>query len=136
MNEEKEIQEALDAVENTLRHLIRAKEYLNSAANWGIFDVLGGGFITTVAKRSKMHDAQEALEAAKRSVHQLKKELADVNEALDMKLFANDFLNFADYFFDGVVADWLVQSKINDAKKQVNQAIDSLNEVKKRLLSL
>lgn len=32
-------------------------------------------------------------------------------------------MNFADFFFDGIVADYLVQKKINDAREQVDDAI-------------
>ena len=40
-----------------------------------------------------------------------------------------DFLSFADYFFDGFVADMLVQSKINDARRQVEDAIEKVNYI-------
>lgn len=39
---------------------------------------------------------------------------------IDLKM--NDFLGFADYFFDGIIADWFVQSRINDAKQQIKDA--------------
>ena len=35
----------------------------------------------------------------------------------------SDFLTFADFFFDGIIADWLVQSRINDAKEELENAI-------------
>ena len=35
----------------------------------------------------------------------------------------SSFLTFADFFFDGLVADYLVQRKINDAREQVDDAI-------------
>ena len=31
--------------------------------------------------------------------------------------------DFADYFFDGFVVDWVVQDRINNAKRQVEEAI-------------
>lgn len=36
----------------------------------------------------------------------------------------SSFLSFADFFFDGLVSDYLVQSKIADAKEQVDEAIN------------
>ena len=47
---EREIQEALTAGENALQSLYAASEQLDSARNWGIVDLLGGGFFTD-AKR-------------------------------------------------------------------------------------
>ena len=48
----------------------------------------------------------------------------------------SDFLSFADYFFDGIIADWMVQSKIKDARFQVDKAIRELNRIKNTLLTL
>jgi len=45
-----------------------------------------------------------------------------------------DFLTFADYFFDGLIADWLVQSKIQDAKAQVENAIIQVRQIREDLL--
>lgn len=28
----------------------------------------------------------------------------------------------ADFFFDGIIADWMVQSRINDAREQIEDA--------------
>lgn len=50
---EREIQEALTAGENALQSLYAASEQLDSARNWGIVDLLGGGFFTDLIKHSK-----------------------------------------------------------------------------------
>lgn len=54
----REMKEAIDAGERALRTLRSAQEKLNSAGNWGIFDMLGGGLFSTIMKRSKMDDAK------------------------------------------------------------------------------
>ena len=41
----------------------------------------------------------------------------------DLHIDTGDFLSFADYFFDGFVVDWMVQDRINTAKRQVEEAI-------------
>lgn len=135
-DQEKEIKEAIYAVDTTLGYLNEAKGYLSSASNWGIFDMLGGGFFSTMIKRGKMNDANRCLEKAKRSVINTKKELNDINQTIDVDLEIDGFLSFADYFFDGLVADWMVQSKINSAQKQVDQAIDMLMEIRNTLISI
>ncbi|WP_455684193.1 hypothetical protein [Thomasclavelia sp.] len=132
----KEVDEAIGAIDYTLGHLIEAQKYLHSASNWGVFDILGGGFFATMIKHEKIDDAKEALMMAKDSIKSLKKELLDVNEVIDVDLKLNDFLKLADYFFDGIVADWMVQSKIKDAQTQVDQAIEKLEEIKKCLKSI
>ena len=47
----------------------------------------------------------------------------------DLSLNCGDFLTFADFFWDGGVADWLVQSKINEARSQVEQAIPQVEQI-------
>ncbi len=49
--------------------------------------------------------------------------LNDVNMACNLNINTGDFLSFADYFFDGFVVDWVVQDRINNAKRQVEEAI-------------
>lgn len=133
----REMKEAIDAGERALRTLRSAQEKLNSAGNWGIFDMLGGGLISTIMKRSKMDDAKNLMESAKIDFRRFQKELKDVNIPLDFKMEVGSFLSFADFFFDGFVADYLVQSKISDAKEQVSVAIYKvetiLNELKSRM---
>lgn len=58
-----------------------------------------------------------SLEDAKRHLQVFQKELKDVNVSLDLSMEISSFLSFADFFFDGLVADYLVQSKIASAKE-------------------
>lgn len=74
-------------------------------------------------KRSKMSNAQALMEQAKSELLRFQRELKDVNVPLELRMDIGSFLSFADFFFDGFVADYLVQSKIADAKTQVSDAI-------------
>ena len=130
----KEIEEAIAAADNALYYLNKANDALSSAGNWGVMDLLGGGFISSLAKHSKMSDAQSELQMAKNAVLNFKRELVDVNEALNIDIEISDFLTFADFFFDGLVADWLVQSKIRKAEKQVSDAISQINAIRRKLM--
>ena len=133
----REMKEALDAGERALSSLRKAQEKLNSAGNWGLFDMFGGGLFSTIMKRSKMDDAQQLMEAAKSDLKRFQRELKDVNLSLDLRMEVGSFLSFADFFFDGFVADYLVQSKISEAKEQVSDAIvrveQILNELKRKM---
>lgn len=133
---QQEVNEAIQACDNALYYLNNAQGYLSSAGNWGIMDLLGGGFISTIVKHSKLDDAQQEMENAKYAVQTLKKELQDVGRIESININVGDFLTFADFFFDGLVADWLVQSKIRDAERQVAQAIRQINEIRYQLLKL
>ena len=133
----REMKEALDAGERALSSFRNAQEKLNSAGNWGLFDMFGGGLFSTIMKRSKMDDAQQLMEAAKSDLKRFQRELKDVNIPLDLRMEVGSFLSFADFFFDGFVADYLVQSKISEAKEQVSDAIirveQILNELRRKM---
>lgn len=133
---EKEKQEAIDAGERALRSLNAAKENLNSAGNWGIVDMLGGGFFTTMMKRSKMDQAQSNMDQAKYDLQKFSKELRDVSMNCDLNIDVGSFLSFADYFFDGFFVDWMVQDKINRAKDQVAEAIRQVERVMVQLQAI
>ena len=133
----REMKEAMDAGERALTSLRNAQVKLNSAGNWGLFDMFGGGLFSTIMKRSKMDDAQQLMEAAKSDLKRFQRELKDVNIPLDLRMEVGSFLSFADFFFDGFVADYLVQSKISEAKEQVSDAIirveQILNELRRKM---
>ena len=128
----KEIQEAINAGERALVSLNEAQGYLNSAGNWGIVDILGGGLITDLIKHSKLNNAGQCMETAKLDLRQFQQELDDVDDYLP-NIQVGDFLVFADFFFDGLIADVFVQSKIGEAKEQVSEAIFRVESIVNRL---
>jgi len=129
----KERQEAIDAGNRALRSLRTAQDNLNSAKNWGIVDMLGGGMMTSFIKHSKMNNAQSHMEQAKYDLQRFGKELGDISACMDLDFNTADFLSFADYFFDGLVADWMMQDRINNARAQVDEAIRRVQGIMKRL---
>ncbi len=120
---ERERQEAILAGERALNSLHDAEHYLGGARLWGIVDLFGGGGFSGFLKHAKLNDASRSLERAKRDLRNFQLELQDVRAIQNMQIDVGGFLTFADFFFDGIVADWLVQSKILNARKQVADAI-------------
>ena len=132
-NQRREIEEAMRAGRRAKSSLLQAKDCLKSAGNWGVLDMLGGGLITTFVKRSKMHDAERLVQQAQNDLMQFRKELTDVGNIAEFHVETGNFLAFADYFMDCFVTDLLVQSKIQDAKKQVDDAIENVERILKLL---
>ncbi|WP_455258391.1 hypothetical protein [Peptoniphilus asaccharolyticus] len=131
---EKEIKEAIQASEDVLEHLYNARDLFKSAKNWGYFDMFGGGMISTFIKHNKMNRAEEELKKTRQAVQTLKAELLDVNTSIGFDI-PDSFLTFADYFFDGIVADYLVQSKIHNSLSQVEDGIEQIEQIIKNLKS-
>ena len=126
---DREVCEAINAGENALYALKRAQNELHGARNWGILDMFGGRGFSTFIKHSKINNASQCMEQAKYELRRFSKELKDVEMYCDLNIQIGDFLIFADYFFDGLIADWMVQSRINDAARQVEQAICKVENV-------
>lgn len=130
---EKEWREAIHAGNRALQSLRSAQSHLDSARGWGIWDMVGGGFLSTMVKHSKMDKAKADMEQAKYDLRNFSKELRDVSMQCNLNIETGDFLSFADYFFDGFVADFLVQDRINTARSQVAEAIRRVEDVLRQL---
>ena len=128
-----EIQEAIDAADRALRSLERARDSLHSAKGWGVFDMLGGGFISTWVKHSNMNEAEKSLADVQAALREFRKELDDVDEMIDLSFNNADLLTFADYFMDGLFADFLMQGRINDAIGNVENTIDQVTAIRNAL---
>ena len=130
--QKKEINESIDAGEEALSGLRNAIRTLQKAVNWGTFDMLGGGLIATAVKHSNIDEAKSQIHYVQISLNRFRRELADVriHDLPEMNLQFDSFTTFADYFFDNLIFDWVVQSKIHrslDGCKQVyNQVLDVL----------
>ena len=132
-NVEKERQEAILAGESALVSLKRAKAELNAARGWGIYDILGGGMISTMIKHGKVDKARRYVEDAKWELQRFSRELRDIPYYGGTDLGIGDFAMFADIFFDGMLADFYVQTKINTARNQVDNAIRRVENILRQL---
>ncbi len=123
----KELQEAIVAGEEASRSLRSVKSELQSAANWGTFDMLGGGLLATMAKHSKIDEAKSQAHRAQRYLRLFEEELADADQRLHVSLDIGGFSKFADFFFDGLITDWVVQSKIQNASSACESTISRVD---------
>ena len=95
--------------------------------------MIGGGFISSMVKHSKLKDAENSLEEARGKLSIFRRELEDVSSAPEFHLNVGGFLQFADIFLDNLFVDWAVQSKISDAKGQVDSAIHRIQSLTEQL---
>ncbi len=125
----KEIREAIAAGQKALHGMDKVIDSLRSAKNWGTYDMLGGGFISTAIKHSRIDDAKEAAYQVQQQLRCFQKELADIGTNTEIKIDIGSFSKFADYFFDGLIFDWAVQSKINRSLENVLDVSKRINRV-------
>ena len=126
-SDRQEIREAIAAGQTALNTLEQVKSELGSAANWGTWDMLGGGMISTMAKHSRIDSAKEHAHRAQRQLRRFQEELADTNERLALSLEIGGFSKFADFFFDDLIADWIVQSKLSEASSACSTTISKVS---------
>ncbi len=125
----KEVQEAIDAGQALVSTLDGVIGSLQSAEGWGTWDMLGGGFLANLAKHSRIDDARERVHQAQELLRRFQRELADVQSGESFLIDISSFDTFADFFFDGLIVDWIVQSKIQtslDRTTQVRQRVASI----------
>ena len=132
-NNRKEIKEAISAGNRVNRLIERALDSLNSAKGWGTWDLLGGGLISDLAKHSHIDDAKLTADEIQRELSNFRTELADVRIHNDIRFEMGGFGKFADFFFDGLIADWCMQSRIEDSLASVENVKNQVDEVLRRL---
>lgn len=136
--EEKEISEAISAGNDVISSLEQVNKSLESAEGWGTWDLLGGGLIATAVKHSRIDDARKGIHDVQTKMSQFKRELADVQNSIQLQIDIGDLEYFADFFLDGLIVDWIVQSKIvgsleqsKGAKDVISQSVEELEAAKR-----
>jgi len=135
----KEIGEAVAAGDEVIAGLDSVIAYFKSAGNWGLVDLIGGGLIVTAVKHSKIDRAKAAIHDVQTRLGRFRRELADLRTGPEAPLGVeiSSFEKFADYLFDGLIFDWIVQSKISrslDAAREMRARMDTLvGDLRRRL---
>ena len=137
--QKQEIKEAISAGFSARSTADRILSELEDADGWNTWDILGGGgIITHMAKHSHLDEAQDLVQELQSQLRRFKTELADIQISANMQVNIDGFLRFADYFFDGLFADWAVGDKISQSlssvsntKSEINRMLDKLNDMEK-----
>lgn len=131
MNEKdiREIEEAIAAGRLADKSLSRLINKLNSARNWGIWDILGGKFLVNMAKHSAINKANQISYEVQNNLRRFSKELNDISDFSDLQVNLSSFTTFADFFFDGIFVDFFVQSKIKDAIRNTRDVQNTVNDI-------
>ena len=77
----------------------------------------------------ELDNAQEQVEQLQVELRRFKTELADVEITADLQVAVDSFLKFADFFFDGLFADWAVLDHINQAQSRVENTKSQIKRV-------
>ena len=111
---------------STARELLRL---LTDAEGWSTCDLLGGGVIAGLAKHFRLDEAQAAAQQLQQQLHRFQAELADVRLEAELSVRIDGFLRFADYFFDGLLADWAVAHRIDQSQQQAQETEGQIQQL-------
>ena len=136
-SQQKEIGEAILAGNAAFAIAEKILSELDSADGWNTWDMFGGGgLITHMAKHGHLDDAQDLVETLQDKLRSFKTELADVSINADMQVNIDGFLRFADYFFDGLFADWAVADRISESMSTVQKTKDQIGRLVDKLIKM
>lgn len=129
----RELEEAISAGTDALRTTADIMQNIESAKDWATFDLLGGGLLTDLAKHDKLDEAQRMAENLQVQLQRFNKELADVTIRAHLQLSIDGMLKFADFFFDGLLADVTVLDRIKQSLIQVESAREQILTILRQL---
>lgn len=131
--QERELQEAIAAGTVALRTTAEILQRIESAKDWATFDLLGGGLLADLAKHDKLDEAHQQVGQLQVQLQRFNKELSDVTIRADLQLSIDGMLRFADFFFDGLLADAAVLDKIKQSLAQVEQTREQILTILRQL---
>lgn len=130
-----EIKEAYEACEAAIAYTAEALKDLNSAESWASWDTFaGGGLLTDMAKYDKINAAGAKLQQVRASLGHLGRELADINESIQVPQMAIDSSTQTfDMWFDNIFTDFRVRDQIINQIRGVNSLSSELYKLRERL---
>lgn len=134
-NRRKEVKEAISAGERARSIAEETLEGLQSAKNWGMVDLIGGGIMSDVIKYDKLKSVEDRTSALQMALRTFRTELSDVSSRIEgpLQVEVGEFLHFADYFFDGIFTDWMVYDKIKVSKERAEQTYSQIQGILEQL---
>ena len=132
-----EIREAHVVGSEALRMADQIIDSLDKAKGWGTWDTFaGGGLVSDIAKHSHLNTAQRLVSDLQLKLRKYRTELEDVTIEANVEVGIGEFLTFADYFFDGLLADWTVLNKITNSKAQAESTRSKISSMQCKLDNL
>lgn len=129
----RELEEAIHAGTQALRTTADILQDIESAKDWAAFDLLGGGFLADRAKHDKLDEAQSLVEQLQVQLQRFNRELSDVTIRCHIQVQIEEMLKFADFFFDGLLADATVLDRIKQSLRQVEQTREEILAILRQL---
>ncbi|SDH89378.1 hypothetical protein [Proteiniclasticum ruminis] len=132
---QRELEEALDAVQHVKGYAEMAIQEFLSARGWSTYDTFfGGGLLADLAKYNRLDEANKAISRISAASKEMKKELRDVEMTLEHNLeTVSGSDQFLDIAFDNIFSDWSIRGKIDTNLSAMNQYLEELKKIELQL---
>lgn len=131
------VSRAISIINQMLSKLSDAERSFKSARNWGLLDMFGGGTLTNLIKHSKISSASNSMSNINYLMGQLHEVLGSIRlPSGNYSVNVGGLATFADFFFDGIIADTYMQSKIINSLNEVRDLEARLEDLRSRLMRL
>jgi hypothetical protein len=128
-----EVNEAYSIGQQAVTRLNDIKRQLDSAEGWGLFDIMGGGMVSSLIKHERMNQAKTEINRLKKLLKSYENELADVDYAEHLDIEIDGFIAFTDIFMDNIFSDFSSLNSIKKAKIQVENTYNRVYDIQERL---
>lgn len=129
----KEIAEAVESAEKAVEQLGKLMKALKHIKSWELAERTHYMHEDKIYVKSLLSEVQQADMA----LDDLMDELHDVSEhyAMDYKPFVKRMADFLEYFYDGLISDWILHKKLTVSINLVVETIDKIKRIMAMLLN-
>jgi len=123
----REINEAMEVAVRTEKLIVAARRELERVERFGYTEMYGAGSYSSYAKRRYIDKAIKNAVEINYTLNKLDKELSDI---YSQYVFLNiyKYQNFIDSFYDHLITDWVLVSKLSNA---MNSLFTAENQIKR-----
>lgn len=115
--------------EKVLTLIDQALAKIDSARNWGLFDLFAGGMMSSLVKRGRMKESNQLMQEIEQALVRLQKEYGEVELKLPIKFRLDIASEMGDVWFDNVFSDLSVQNNLNESKEQLLLLSNQIKEL-------
>ena len=134
-SQERELEEAIAAGTAALRVANDVVLSLKHVEGLGMFERLGASFLTDMAKREVLDDAQKNVEQLQVQLQRFNKELSDVKYRDHLGVGMGRLLKFSDTYFDNLLTVETPVERLKESVRQVDETRDLILGMLRQLQS-
>ncbi|MGL5821973.1 MAG: hypothetical protein ACRCYE_10170 [Sarcina sp.] len=125
----------INDVYKIIKELNLAHSTCKSAISLGEWDFFVGGFFISLIKQKRISKLKGELAIAKKSIEVFKKNLTDSDISIEghLNMEISDFLKVGDVFFDNMIFDLMVSSKLKKLSANIIETISFFETLRRNL---